>query len=164
MTANKLFLLLLLALFFSACQNNNNSENPSQKLTEPTPKNEISTPNTTPLDIQNRGEIYFKVSGTEPFWYMEVAAKTVMFRALGGTDTLYFEYAKPIPAVGRPLSFHQFYEFKNGEETATLSLRKNETCPCSDGMSDNEYPYAAMLQFSKRQKAYEGCARLPLKQ
>jgi len=98
----------------------------------------------------------FTITGAEPFWSMEIASKTVLFRSLAKGDTLYFNYAPPISASGRTAEYIRFYEFKNDDQKVLVSMRKRDTCKCSDGMSDNEYPYEALLYFSNGE-GYEGC-------
>ncbi len=166
----KYYLIFLLAslCYFTACQNQGKTQNstPATETTDEKSSSETTTDEApkaegTTIDTENRGKKLLMVSGTEPFWGLEIASKTVMFYSLGTEDTLYFNYTKPIAASGRTADFVQFYEFDNGTDKLVVSLKKaQEPCSCSDGMSDNAYPYHALLYLSNK-KGYEGCGRNP---
>lgn len=97
----------------------------------------------------------YHISGTEPFWSMLVAKPQIRFHSMDG-DTLLFDYQEPRQAQARPADYVQVFEL-NGQQQ--LILRKTTDCPCSDGMSDKEYPYQATLIL--KNKVLEGCGRTP---
>ena len=102
-----------------------------------------------------KGDTLYRISGTEPFWSLVVAKPQIIFTSMGG-DTLKFNYQEPRQAAARPEGYLQVY---NLGEQQQLILRQANQCPCSDGMSDKEYPYQAVLILKDR--VMEGCGRTP---
>ena len=102
-----------------------------------------------------KADTLYRISGTEPFWSLIVAKPQIIFTSMEG-DTLKFNYQEPRQAAARPEGFLQVYEL--GEQQQ-LILRQANQCPCSDGMSDREYPYQAVLILKDR--VMEGCGRTP---
>lgn len=95
----------------------------------------------------------YRISGTEPFWSMIIARPQIVFTSMEG-DTLSFLYQEPQKAAGRPQGYVQVYEL--GEQQLVV-LRQANQCPCSDGMSDIEYPYQATLILKDR--ILDGCGQ-----
>ncbi len=99
--------------------------------------------------------ILFSAFGTEPFWGAEVRKSGVVF-SISGMDSTLFTYTEPVPASSRPIEYFMTYflEHKNGKK-AQLVIKKGEDCPCSDGMSDNNYDYHAFFLYDNMM--FEGC-------
>lgn len=95
-------------------------------------------------------EIYYRVTGTEPFWSLNVASPYSTFRSIEG-DSLSFPYVAPKTAAGRPDEWAQLYPL--GDQGWVL-LRKGRTA-CSDGMSDQNYAYTATLWLNDQ--LMDGC-------
>jgi len=98
--------------------------------------------------------VLFKSFGTEPFWSVEVRKSGILFSNF--EDSTLFVYKEPISAVSRPIDYFMTYflEDKNGNK-AQLVAKKGENCPCSDGMSDNDYQYH--VSFLYNNQMWEGC-------
>lgn len=109
---------------------------------------EISTQNNNP-------DTLYRISGTEPFWSMIIARPQIIYTSMEG-DTLRFDYKQARQASGRQEGHVQVFELGDGQQ---LVLRRTNQCPCSDGMSDREYPYQATLVL--KEKVMEGCGRTP---
>jgi uncharacterized membrane protein len=107
-----------------------------------------------PSVAQNKAPENFLVSGTEPFWSVKVAKTGIVFSTPEMTN-LRFPYVKPLGASGRPLDVVRVYQLR-GRSSGTLVLKKVDAC--SDGMSDNKYPYSATLILGNR--VFDGCARV----
>lgn len=96
----------------------------------------------------------YRINGTEPFWHMVVVRPRIFYSSMEG-DTLLFDYREPRQAAGRQEGHVQVFELGAGQQ---LLLRSTlPECPCSDGMSDQTYPYQATLIL--KNKVLEGCGR-----
>lgn len=104
---------------------------------------------------ENSTDTLYRISGTEPFWSMVIARPQIIYTSADG-DTLRFDYKEARQASGRQEGYVQVFELGDGQQ---LVLRRTNQCPCSDGMSDKEYPYQATLVL--QEKVIEGCGRTP---
>jgi len=102
----------------------------------------------------------FTAVGTEPFWNLTINQNAIVYSApdFSSTETSIqtytYPYVAPKPAEGRPIDVVRFYRL-NGQPNGTLIIKKVDSC--SDGMSDNVYPYAVTLILGDR--VLEGCAK-----
>jgi uncharacterized membrane protein len=98
--------------------------------------------------------VLFKCFGTEPFWNIQVRKSGILFSNF--EDSTLFAYKEPISAVSRPVEYFMTYflEDQKGNK-AQLVAQKGENCPCSDGMSDNDYEYH--VSFLYKNQMWEGC-------
>jgi uncharacterized membrane protein len=99
-----------------------------------------------------RGE-NFTVIGTEPFWNVTINRNGIVYSSPEVRKRTY-PYVAPIAAQGRPVDLVRVYRL-NGQPNGTLIIRKADSC--SDGMSDNIYPYQATLILGNQ--VMEGCAQ-----
>lgn len=153
------FIIPIFILFFCiACS----SPSKSQSDTDVSFTNsEIDTTQVDKTEITNEpivvgtDKILFRAFGTEPFWGTEVRKSGVIF-SISGMDSTLFAYTEPVSASGRPEEYFKTYflKHKNGKK-AQLVIKKAEDCPCSDGMSDNEYEYHAFFLYDNMM--LEGC-------
>ena len=90
--------------------------------------------------------------GTEPFWSVSVGRDEIVFSS-PTTDGLKYPDRQPMTASGRPADWVLAYRLR-GNPGGFLILRKDGTC--TDGMSDNVYPYNATLILGSR--VLDGCA------
>ena len=105
------------------------------------------------LHMASVPDTLYRISGTEPFWGLVVAKPQMIFTSMGG-DTLFFPYQEPRQAAGRPDGYVQVYALGKQQK---LILQEASQCPCSDGMSDQEHPYRAVLVLEGQ--VLEGCGR-----
>lgn len=108
--------------------------------------------NTLVAQASARGE-EFIASGTEPFWSVTVSRRGIVYAAPDANNRRY-PYTAPMSALGRPSDLVRVYRL-NGQPNGLLVIKKVNSC--SDGMSDNVYPYDATLILGNR--VMEGCAR-----
>ncbi|MFM2064344.1 MAG: hypothetical protein RLZZ507_4015 [Cyanobacteriota bacterium] len=94
----------------------------------------------------------FIARGTEPFWSLTVSKRGIVYSSPEIKQQT-FPYAAPLKADGRPTDVVRVYRFR-GRENNMLILKKVSSC--SDGMSDRNYPYSAILMLGNR--VLEGCA------
>ncbi|WP_017654083.1 COG3650 family protein [Fortiea contorta] len=94
----------------------------------------------------------FVARGTEPFWNLTLSKSGIIYSVPDGKKQT-FPYVTPLAASGRTADFVRVYQFR-GRGNNTLIIKKVNTC--SDGMSDQNYPYSATLILGNQ--VLEGCA------
>ncbi|WP_224999823.1 COG3650 family protein [Cesiribacter sp. SM1] len=99
---------------------------------------------------KGENEIYYRITGTEPFWSLNIGSAYITYRSMEG-DSLSFPYNSPKSAAGRTEEWAQLYQL--GDQGWAL-LRRGNT-PCSDGMSDRDYAYTATVWL--RGQLLDGC-------
>jgi uncharacterized membrane protein len=95
----------------------------------------------------------FQAFGTEPFWSVKVSHTGIVYYSFDRGEKQTFPYVIPLSADGRLPDTVRVYKLQNNSNTM-LIIRKVDAC--SDGMSDNLYPYSAL--FIQRDMVLEGCA------
>ncbi len=95
----------------------------------------------------------FRAFGTEPFWGVDVTKNEIVYSSLGTEEKQTFPYVTPLGADGRTPDTVRVYRLGD-EDNSMLIIRKADNC--SDGMSDNLYPYSAL--FIRGDMVLEGCA------
>ncbi|GBE92423.1 COG3650 family protein [Nostoc cycadae] len=93
----------------------------------------------------------FVALGTEPFWNVTVSKNGIVYSS-PEVKKQTFPYVKPLAAAGRPADLVRVYKLRGNN---MLILEK--VSACSDGMSDKQYPYSAVLILGN--KVLEGCAQ-----
>ncbi|NWH09032.1 MAG: hypothetical protein HXY22_10395 [Alphaproteobacteria bacterium] len=86
-------------------------------------------------------------AGTEPFWSFRLSGDMTALSTPDGPD------------IPLPISQYRAAQNRNGEWSVSLgeaiAVIRQETC--SDGMSDNDYPYSVTLVT--RERTLSGCCR-----
>ncbi|WP_456057562.1 COG3650 family protein [Aerosakkonema funiforme] len=95
----------------------------------------------------------FIARGTEPFWNVTVNRRGIVYSTPEVRNRRY-PYTAPLAAMGRPADLVRVYRL-NGQPSGVLVIKKVNAC--SDGMSDNVYPYDATLILGNQ--VMEGCAQ-----
>ncbi|MBE9205014.1 hypothetical protein IQ244_00370 [Nostoc sp. LEGE 06077] len=93
----------------------------------------------------------FVAVGTEPFWSVTVSKNGIVYSSPEVKQQT-FPYVKPLTAAGRPADLVRVYRLRGNN---ILILEK--VSACSDGMSDKNYPYSAVLILGN--KVLDGCAQ-----
>lgn len=94
--------------------------------------------------------------GTEPFWGLTIDAKKVTFRTADGlTRTIDNKGARP--AFGHTTGYIALYQGKVKEEAGRFLNAIIREEQCSDGMSDEDYPYSVLVLSGT--ELYAGCCR-----
>ncbi|BAZ16397.1 hypothetical protein NIES4071_82730 [Calothrix sp. NIES-4071] len=98
----------------------------------------------------------FRVVGTEPFWGIDINQKGIVYTSVkDNINKQTFRYVPPQPAQGRTLEAVRVYRF--GANPNHILILHKDNGYCSDGMSDNKYPYTATLISGNTVKT--GCAQ-----
>jgi uncharacterized membrane protein len=101
-------------------------------------------------------QVLVSASGTEPFWQVSVTRQGIEYRTPEQTPPLKFAYSAPIAAQGRPTEVVQVYRLQSRSQDGWLVIQRAGNEKCSDGMSDNQYPYSAIVMLNG--KVRSGCA------
>jgi membrane-bound inhibitor of C-type lysozyme/uncharacterized membrane protein len=100
-------------------------------------------------DARLRG-VTFRAVGNEPGWLVEIDAARIAFTGDYGDTVVSTPAVAPEIIAGGRTTYHA--------NTDGHELRiEIEDRPCSDGMSDQEYPSAVTLRLDGR--TYQGCGR-----
>ncbi|MGH7541211.1 MAG: hypothetical protein ACRELC_09445, partial [Gemmatimonadota bacterium] len=94
--------------------------------------------------------------GNEPFWAVTVGPDSVRLMDLATGDTIAWPSPEPTVASGRPPELARAWVLVAAGPVVLLVRRADDGC--SDGMSDNLYPWFAL--FLRGDRLYEGCARM----
>lgn len=93
----------------------------------------------------------FVARGTEPFWSVTIRVDGIRFQEPDRIDGIAGDYAPPVQDGARIVYRTTL------RDTVPLPLEiAIEPKPCSDGMSDRTYPYAAVAKIGDR--VLQGCA------
>lgn len=107
------------------------------------------------IAIKQTNDVFFKASGTEPFWGIEIMKDSVRFTSPETEKNFTLSYGKPNRAMDANVIS---YEAKSDSIHLKFTIQQGK---CSDGMSDNEYNYHvnASLKRGKDKdfKNLEGC-------
>lgn len=145
MISTKPLIAACLALTVAGC-----GANPAPEPTETTPEPTTGpAPVLTALPGESRFPQSFRALGTEPFWAVHVSEGKL-------------RYMTPEDQEGRQIDIQR--EQTEGDELALTGTLEGEALtlsvtvePCSDGMSDRNYPFAATLRLGEA--TLNGCAR-----
>ena len=145
MTSTKPFLAACLALTIAGC-GANPAPQPTESSSEPATAPSAAP---SPRPSESRFPQSFRALGTEPFWAVHVSKGKL-------------RYMTPEDQEGRQIEIQR--EQTEGDELALSGTLEGETLtlsvteePCSDGMSDRSYPFAATLRLGEA--TLKGCAR-----
>ena len=118
---------------------------PAEKRTPPAAGRDSPAPTGTPEPPTR-----YKVVGTEPFWAIDVDGRRLRF------TTMEDQAGRVLQAERLAYAKGVNYSGKEGVEAFVLDIHRG---PCSDGMSDRTYAYAATFDIGTRH--YKGCADVP---
>lgn len=143
--------LIVLLLIVTGCKPNSGErkENESQKV--PVESVEKAEPETT-----TPGMVYFKGSGNEPFWNVELNDQEIRFTSMiEGYEAL----STPLPEMQRAADANvKRYRAETEKVTLTLTISQGA---CADTMADKSYPYKVtvlvMLTGEDTPKEVTGC-------
>ncbi len=138
----KIFICCVALLLFDA----------SVLANSPSNANESSITSNSLVVAETASSEEFIARGTEPFWSVTVSKRAIVYSSPNVQKQI-FSYVAPLKAEARPADLVRVYRLK-GKGNNILIIKKADTC--SDGMSDQEYPYSAI--FIQGNKVLEGCA------
>lgn len=117
---------------------------------EPSDNVEGSTSNltgdaVTPQKAQGADKVT-SCHGTEPFWGVTIDQGKVEFKEADGIQVMTIDNRGAIPAQGSLASFAALYQGRTKEDpNRFLNVIITETGSCTDGMSDEIFPYAVSV-------------------
>lgn len=110
---------------------------------------ESSKSNTTIVNDFEKGgnpeEIYFKSSGTEPFWGLTISDDKIVFKTTN--DSLVTPHVKPILAMDANV---KLYRMKT--EMGQLNIQISQQ-NCVDAMSGDTSPYTVAVEYKKNESS-----------
>lgn len=95
--------------------------------------------------------------GTEPFWNLTIDSKKVTFEDFGSESKRTIDNKGARPAFGHTTAYVTLYQGKVKEEPGrfmNVMIRAEE---CSDGMSDETYPFSVLVLSGT--DLHVGCCR-----
>jgi heat shock protein HslJ len=102
--------------------------------------------------------VYFKASGNEPFWGLQVSESEIRLQSLlPGLDTVSVPHADPVKAMDANVKRYSIHT-----ETVDLQIQIRKT-GCEDSMSGIVSPYAVTVEIKKKTDAdvtvLKGCGK-----
>ena len=142
--------LLLLCISCSVKTKNKTEQNDAKIKSETAESNQVAVPKN---QINNATEAYFKASGTEPFWSLELSEQQIKLRT--PTDSIITSNTKPFQAMDKNV---KMYKIKG--ETGQLNIQIIQS-ECANGMSGKISPYKVSVEYKKKSEPsvhkIEGC-------
>ncbi|MFH4964384.1 META domain-containing protein [Gaetbulibacter sp. M235] len=145
--------VIYLSLFLFVCIGCKNGTNYNKTI-------EINASADTVVQLQNIAEIktserppYFKASGNEPFWGLEIFDNLIVFKTIG--DSIKMPHVKPVFAMDSNVKLYKLVT-----ESAELNIQISQQ-ECINSMSGNSSPYKVSINYRKTIdpdfKNVEGC-------
>ncbi|MCO5936113.1 META domain-containing protein [Mucilaginibacter sp. RB4R14] len=91
--------------------------------------------------VGNAENIYFKSSGTEPFWSLTISDGKIVLKTLN--DSLVTPYVEPVLAMDANVKL-----YRTKTETAQLNIQISQQ-KCVNEMSGNALPYTVSVEYKK---------------
>ncbi len=113
-----------------------------------------SKPATVPENqINNKADVYFKASGTEPFWFLELSEQQIKLKTI--TDSIITPYTAPLQARDSNV---KMYKIQTESSRLNMQITQSE---CTDAMSGKLSPYTVSVEYKKNAEPslhkIEGC-------
>jgi uncharacterized membrane protein len=91
--------------------------------------------------INNLALAYFKASGTEPFWNLEISEERIVLKTI--TDSIFTPYTKPIQAIDGNVTL---YKLQTESSELNIKIIQSE---CANAMSGKTSPYTVHIEYKK---------------
>ncbi len=103
--------------------------------------------------ITNPTDDYFKASGTEPFWSLELSEEQIKLKTI--TDSIITPYTEPIQARDNNV---KIYKIQTESSQLNIQITQSE---CTNAMSGKLSPYTVSVEYKKNVEPslhkIEGC-------
>lgn len=96
-------------------------------------------------------------TGTEPFWSLSLSSTQIRFVNQGSGERMTMAKGAPRTAAGSLPQYIALYQGRLLENSSRFMNVIIQAQSCSDGMSDIEYPYQALVLSGS--SLYRGCCR-----
>ena len=88
--------------------------------------------------------IYFKASGTEPFWSLELSEEHIKLKTI--TDSIVAPYKEPLQAMDNNVT-----TYKIQTESSQLNIHITQS-ECTNAMSGKVLPYLVTVEYKKNRE------------
>jgi len=151
--AKNLFLLPVFLLMFSCMGSKDAKQGEIEEIQEPEESTEIVAEEMQ-MNAPTRTDVYFKATGTEPFWGLEISPATVKLDIMDG-GVIMTPHVEPIQAMDENVKMYSI-------ETESVRLRiQLQQLDCVNQMSGEVSPYAVTIDLEYTgngdKKHFEGC-------
>lgn len=103
--------------------------------------------------INNTTDVYFKASGTEPFWSLELSEEQIVLKTI--TDSIITPYADPLQAMDKHV---KMYKIQTESDQLNIQITQSK---CANAMSGRLSPYSVSVEYKKNIESslhsLEGC-------
>lgn len=98
-------------------------------------------------------QVYFKATGTEPFWLLQISDDRIKFKVPG--DSLLTPHADPRKAADANV---KYYQLETESSNLSIQIFHRE---CTNAMSGFKFPYTVEVQYKRtgdqNSKSVKGC-------
>ncbi|REE27516.1 heat shock protein HslJ [Winogradskyella pacifica] len=131
---------------FSACNNaTNKQEALQQSVTKNTEHSDAVNTKVSKDESANNDSNYFKASGAEPFWGLEINEKLIVFKT--PTDSINMPHAEPILAQDSNV---KRYNIETESTEMTIQISQTD---CVNDMSGKVSSYSVTIDYNKKAEA-----------
>lgn len=144
-----------LLLIILSCQHKSTGKRSQpHNATDNAPSNS-QTPIMMDINNENYHTVYFKASGTEPFWSLEIAENQIKLKTL--EDSILTPHAPPARAMDANV---KRYDIETESSTMNIQITQNQ---CTNARSGEVSPYTVSLAYKKTAddafSTLEGCGQ-----
>lgn len=144
--------LFLFSILLLSCRNNTNK---NEDITKTRLKNSVTVAinKSAKKTDQIADNIYFKATGTEPFWGLEISESHIKLTTVG--DSLLMPHSIPVRAMDANVKRYKL-QTKSGE--MIIQIAQSE---CTNAMSGKVSPYSVSIDYkkntAKKSTELQGC-------
>lgn len=132
--------LFFLPLLFISC-NNKVGKNHKVLNTEFKDSVNAEASRSLKMDKKNSADIYFKATGTEPFWGLEISENRIKLTTIG--DSIITPHTNSIRAMDANVKL-----YKTQTESSLMNIQISQS-GCTNAMSGNVSPYSVSIYYKK---------------
>lgn len=148
----KIYFLCFLFLFFS-CLDRKKQQSTQSDTKTISDLSESKQETFAKESTNNLTNVYFKASGTEPFWSLEISEEQVFLKTT--TDSIITPYTEPLQAMDSNV---KMYKIKTESSQLIIQISQSE---CANAMSGKVSPYTVSVEYKKNTESLphiiEGC-------
>jgi len=140
--------IFVISIFFANCKPKPVEKEVLKKDSVTIEKAEVASTYEEPTNA------FFKASGTEPFWGIEISEDSIKFTSPEKEKNFALSYVKPQKAMDANVIS---YQAKSDQIDLKLTILQGK---CSDGMSDKVYNYSVNVSLkikNEKEQLFEGC-------
>lgn len=127
------FLFLFSAVLLVGCKNQNAKHSEDSNV-------DTLQLQSDEVQLEDLPHVYFKASGTEPFWGLNISENNIELKMMG--DTIMTPHVEPIRAMDAHV---KRYRMETEAVVLTIQISKGN---CINAMSGEEFPYAVTINYN----------------